>query len=144
MRPALLLAVVALAAGCGDDGAEQQEPQPVPAATAELAERCGFGAPQAGASAAGLVPEGLLPGDAAAIRSDAGRAIVLLRGAINDAYRALLANAQQRGLQIVFQEVETLDAELEVATGDGVSRLVLTTARGCADVTRAVVTRRPA
>ena len=144
MRWLVLLAVgAALAAGCGDDDEEgPAAPEPISAETAALAKKCGFGTAQPDATAGDLVPEGLLPDDAAVIRSDGGRAVILLRGALNDAYRTLLSNAQSKNLEIEFQEVETFDAELEVKDDGGVSRFALTTAQGCPDVTRAVVTKQ--
>jgi hypothetical protein len=141
----MLLAVLALGvAGCGDDEDDQKDAE-TKTASAELASKakqCGFGSLQPGASADDVVPDGVLPEDAVVIRSDAGRAIVLLPGAINDAYRTLLANTEKAGLEIEFQEVETFDAELEIKTGDGVSKFALGSARGCPDVTRAVVTKQ--
>lgn len=143
----LALLLVAALAGCGgDDDEKKGGDAPAAAApsseTTARAERCGFPSVQEGATEAAAFPDGLLPEGAAVIRSEGGRSVVLLPGRLNDAYRSLQSSAQKAGLEIEFQEVETFDAELEIKTGDGVSRFAMGPSPKCEDVTRAIVTQR--
>ena len=149
MRRALLLtaAVAAFAAGCGDDDKEEQAaateatgvtlvdaPGP-PADAAKLAERCGLGAPQDGATF--KVPEGLLPEGAFVLRSEGDSATLVFRSSLRDAYTAMLANAKKHGLEIEESELEGVDAELELRVDDGELKLAFGLAGTCADVSRA-------
>jgi hypothetical protein len=87
----------------------------------------------------------VLPEDAFVTRWEGDqRGTVLLRAPLGAAYRTLLERAQQRGILVAFREIETLDAEVDVVAGDKVVRFALSPAPDCQDVTRAVVTKRPA
>jgi hypothetical protein len=143
----VLLAVAALAAGCGDDDEDAGggAATTTPPDAGQINDRCGLPAPESGSPPEGLLPRGLLPAGAFVSRWEGEQsATVLLRGSINDAYTALLRSAGDQGYEIEFKEVETLDAEVEVVAGDEVIRFALGRPPSCADVTRAVVTKRPA
>jgi hypothetical protein len=141
-RAAVVAASLVIAAGCGG-GSDSDEP-PAPEAV-ELAKRCGVAPPEGGDPPAGLVPPNLLPEGAVVTRWQGDeRATLLLRGSINESFKALLATAQQSGREIVFREVEVFDAEIDVRLPDGVVRFALQPAPTCDDFTRAVVSKRRA
>jgi hypothetical protein len=143
----VLLAAAALAAGCGDDDEDEGGggTGQAPAEAAEVSERCGLPAPEQGSPPEGLLPDGLVPDGGFVSRWEGEQsATVVLPGSINDAYTALLESAQENGYAVEFKEVETLDAEVEVAAGDEVVRFALARPPGCADFTRAAVTKRQA
>src|SRR5438105_3596872 len=150
-----MLAATAFVAGCGsDDGGSVSAapktdpdaettavklvdaPGPAPDA-AKIAKRCHLGAPQPGAKV--RVVEGLLPDDAFALRTDDGRGRLVFRSTLREAYRAMLANAEKQGLTIERQELEGVDAELEIETGEGVLRFGFGPAGLCRNVSQATV-----
>jgi hypothetical protein len=140
------LACGALLGGCGggddDESGTNAGAAPSTGQAAALAKKCGQPAPVADAKLPDEVPAGVLPDDAALMRSEAGRTVLLIPGEIGAVYGKLASNAKASGIEIEFQELETHDAELELKNATGVARFELESIADCGDVTRVVVQQR--
>lgn len=146
---ACCLGLAVAAAGCGDDEGESGAsaggkdgtalvavPGP-PGDGAALAERCRL--PQPAPDAELSLPQGLAPSDAFVMSSEGEEARLVFRSSMRIAYSQMLANARRLGLTIERSELEGVDAELEVLTGDGRLALEFAPAGLCPKVSQATV-----